>query len=140
MEKQELPPGHNERSVFVLFGPQNNSPFVIKSASSSCLESWRSLSSLQTERGSQRRRQCSHWRRREQSPFLPLTSTASYCRCSPASSETHAIPPPGLRMLTFGEFCVHLPLPTPGSFTQLGAAIGVQPTFSASSLARTHSS
>ena len=72
VEKQELPLGHSERSVFVLLGPPNNSPFVIKPASSSCLENWRSLSSLQTEGGSQRPRQCSHQRRREQPPFLPL--------------------------------------------------------------------
>ena len=108
VEKQELPLGHSERSVFVLLGPPNNSPFVIKPASSSCLENWRSLSSLQTEGGSQRQRQCSHQRRREQPPFLPLTLTASCFRCSPASSEMRAIPPSGLRMLTFREFCVHL--------------------------------
>lgn len=35
VEKQELPLGHSERSVFVLLGPPNNSPFVIKPASSS---------------------------------------------------------------------------------------------------------
>lgn len=68
MEKQELPLGHSDRSVFVLLGPPNNSPFVIKPASSSCLESWRSLSSLQTEGGSQRPRQCRHRRRREPPP------------------------------------------------------------------------
>lgn len=37
-EKQDLPPSHKERNVFVLFSPPNNLPFVIKPASSSCLK------------------------------------------------------------------------------------------------------
>lgn len=140
VEKQELSLGHSDRSVFVLLGPPNNSPFVIKPASSSCLESWRSLSSLPTEGGSQRPRQCGHRRRREQppsflSPRQPPVSGVALPRQRYTPSHHLA-----LRMLTFGEFCVHLALSTPGCFAQLGAVVGFQPTFSASSLARTCSS
>lgn len=50
-EKQDLPPVHSERSVFVLLGPKNNSPFVIKPASSSCLKDWRPV--ISADRGRQ---------------------------------------------------------------------------------------
>ena len=40
VEKQDLPPGRSERSVSVLLGPNNNSPFAIKPASRCCLEDW----------------------------------------------------------------------------------------------------
>lgn len=51
VEKQDLPPGRSERSVFVLLGPKNNSPLVIRPASCS----WRTggrLSSPQTSAAS----------------------------------------------------------------------------------------
>lgn len=111
-EKQDLPPGHKERSVFVLLGPKNNSSFVINAASSSCLQDWRSLSCQQTWGGIQCPRQGCRPRGRELPPFRLLPLMASCSRCTAAIAEMHAIPPSGLRMLQFREFYVHLAIHT----------------------------